>query len=625
MTSKNRALSWLLAILTAHLMFGIANAVCQPQLAQQRTGLTFAGRSMLLDGKPFKILSGELHYARIPREYWRARLRMAKAMGLNTIATYVFWNVHEPQPGVYDFSGNNDLATFVRTAQEEGLYVILRAGPYSCAEWDLGGLPPWLMATPESAKALRTRDPLFMGPVTRWAHRLAAEVVPLQYGNGGPIIITQIENEYGNYGSDKAYMEQLHQLYLQVGFTKSLLITADNWKNIAAGDLPGVFAATNFGIGNHRGGLDALERERPGQPLFVSEYWPGWFDSWGNSHETRATEPQIEDLKYILKRGVGVNIYMFHGGTSFGYYAGSTGGKSFLPDVTSYDYDAPLDEAGHPTEKYFAYRKVLATFNTAPIPSIPKVPPVVTLRAARLNERASLWENLPSPVSSEEPMPMEHFGQSFGYILYRKVLYAAPASELAVDDVHDFALIYLDGELAGTIDRRASVHSGLQLPAINDGTRLDILVANDGRINHTHEMQFDNKGITHEVSLGGTVLKGWQVYLLPLGEHGTDLLPKKYNQAKIDGPAFYRATFQLTRVGDMFLDTRRLGKGALWINGHAVGRFWNVGPQNTLFVPGPWLKRGANTVIVFDMLNTRDSNPTVEGLRSPILDGPTRE
>lgn len=594
-------------------------------MPQKHTGLTIEGRNMLLDGKPFKILSGELHYARIPREYWRARLRMARAMGLNTIATYVFWNVHEPKPGVYDFSRNSDLAAFIRTAQEEGLYVILRSGPYSCAEWDLGGLPPWLMATPESAKALRTRDPLFMEPVARWVHRLAAEVGPLQYGNGGPIIVTQIENEYGNYGSDKAYMEQLHQLYLKEGFTKSFSITADNWRNIANGDMPDVFAATNFGIGSHQSGMDALEHERPDQPLFVSEYWPGWFDSWGHPHETRAAEPQIEDLEYILKRGVGVNIYMFHGGTSFGYYAGATGGKSFLPNVTSYDYDAPLDEAGHPTEKFFAYRKTLAKFNPAPIPAVPEVAPVVTLPALELMERASLWDNLPDPISSEDPMPMEHFGQGFGYILYRTMLHAAPASELAVDAVHDFARVYLNGEFAGTIDRRTPDLLTLKLPAINEGTRLDILVTNDGRINHTHEMRIENKGITHAVSLNGSVLKGWQIYPLPLGEPGTNLLPEKYTKAKIDGPAFYRATFKLSGVGDMFLDIRKLGKGALWINGHAIGRFWNIGPQDTLYVPGPWLKQGANTIVAFDLLNTEDSRPIVEGLGSPILDGSTSE
>jgi beta-galactosidase len=625
MKPNHRIHSWLLAILALQFTVGIARAACQSPSALNRTGLTVEGKNILLDGKPFKILSGELHYARIPREYWPARLRMARAMGLNTIATYVFWNVHEPKPGVYDFAGNNDLAAFIRAAQQEGLYVMLRSGPYACAEWDLGGLPPWLMATPESARALRTRDPLFMEPVARWVHRLAAEVGPLQYGNGGPIIITQIENEYGNYGSDKAYMEQLHQLYLKEGFTRSFLITADNWRNIANGDLPGVFAATNFGIGNHQRGMDALEQERPDQPLFVSEYWPGWFDFWGHPHETRAAAPQIEDLEYILKRGVGVNIYMFHGGTSFGYDAGATGGKSFQPNVTSYDYDAPLDEAGHPTEKFFAYRKTLATFNPEPLPAVPAAPPVVTLPATQLKERASLWENLPGPISSEDPMPMERFGQGFGYILYRKTLHAAPAGELAMDEVHDFARVYLNGGLAGTLDRREPDHSALKLLAIAEGTRLDVLVADDGRINHTHEMRGENKGITHSVSLNGAPLKGWQVYLLPLGEPGTGLLPKRFTETRIDGPAFYRATFTLDKVGDIFLDIRKLGKGALWINGHAIGRFWNVGPQDTLYVPGPWLKKGLNTIVVFDLLNTANSSPSIEGLPTPILAGPTPE
>ncbi|HEY1253534.1 MAG TPA: glycoside hydrolase family 35 protein [Terracidiphilus sp.] len=625
MKAHNRVPAWLAAILGAQLIFGIATAASQPNAAPQRTGLTVQGQSLLLDGKPFKIISGEMHYARIPREYWRARLKMARAMGLNTIATYVFWNVHEPKPGVYDFSGNNDLATYVRMAQEEGLYVILRSGPYACAEWDLGGLPAWLLATPESAKALRTRDPLFMDPVKRWVHRLAAEVAPLQYGNGGPIILTQIENEYGNYGSDKDYMNDLHQLYLQEGFTKSLLMTADNWHNIAKGDSPGVFAGTNFGVGNHQGGMDALERERPGQPLFVSEYWPGWFDQWGHPHETRPVKPQIEDLEYILKRGAGVNIYMFHGGTNFGYFAGSSGGKNFLPDATTYDYDAPLDEAGHPTEKYFAFRKVLAQFNEAQIPEVPETPPVLALPAMALTERASLWTNLPKPMASEEPLPMEHFGEGYGYILYRKTLHSSPAGELSINDVHDFALVYLDGALVATIDRRRPDHPALKLPAIREGERLDILVANDGHINHTHDMQTDNKGITHAVSFNGTVLKGWEVYLLPLGEAGTHLFPAKYNKVHTAGPAFYRATFKLSKAGDTFLDIRQLGKGALWINGHAIGRFWNVGPQDTLYVPGPWLKKGTNTIVVFDLLNTKDSNPIVEGLRSPILDGPIRE
>lgn len=613
---------FLCVLLGLWLIMGAAGA--QTSGAAPRQGLTVSGQELLLDGKPFKVLSGEMHYARIPREYWRARLRMAKAMGLNTVATYVFWNVHEPQPGVYDFSGQNDLAAFIRMAQEEGLYVMLRSGPYSCAEWDLGGLPAWLLKTPGSAHALRSDAPEFMQPVARWVHRLAQEVAPLQYGNGGPVIITQIENEYGNYGSDKRYMQDLHDLYVREGFTKSFLISADNWRNIAKGDLPGLFAATNFGIGNAKGGMDALAKERPDQPLFVSEYWPGWFDHWGHPHETRAPAQQIEDLRYILSHGVGINVYMFHGGTSFGYMAGATGGAHFLPDVTSYDYDAPLDEAGHPTEKFYAYRDVLKQYASAPLSAVPAAIPVVTVPEFALPERASLWENLPAPVASDDVQPMEAFGQNFGYILYRKTLDAAAAGELKIDAVHDFARVYLDGVLVGMLDRRNDQHETLALPAVKAGARLDILVANDGRINSTGAMRSETKGITHAVLLNGVPLHGWQVYPLPLGEPHTDLLPKHYAKTA-GGPLFLRGSFSLKQVGDVFLDVRQLGKGAVWVNGHAVGRYWNAGPQDTLYVPGAWLKRGANEVVVFDLLAKPDASPKLAGLAAPILNGPTQE
>ena len=337
----------------------LAQTTAHSQATKPTHTFTTEGDHFTLDGKPFKVLSGELHYARIPREYWHARLKMAKAMGLNTIATYVFWNVHEPRPGVYDFTGNNDLAAFIKAAQEEGLYVILRSGPYSCAEWDLGGFPAWLLADPKSAAVLRSNDPLFMAPAERWITRLAKEVLPLQIGRGGPILMTQIENEYGQFSpfpadNPHAYIEHLHDIYVKLGFTDSFLYTADNWRHIPEGSMPGLYASVNFGIKNHQGGMDALAKARPGQALFVSEYWPGWFDHWGHPHETRPIAPQLEDIDYILTRGAGINIYMFEGGTSFGFYAGSSfiNGK-FLPDVTSYDYDAPLDESGRPTPKYF--------------------------------------------------------------------------------------------------------------------------------------------------------------------------------------------------------------------------------------------------------------------------------
>jgi beta-galactosidase len=463
-----------------------------------------------------------------------------------------------------------------------------------------------------------------MRPVARWVHRLAQEVGPLQYGRGGPVIITQIENEYGNYGSNKHYMQDLYDLYVREGFTASMLISADNWRNIAKGDLPGLFAATNFGIGNAKNGMDALAKERPEQPLFVSEYWPGWFDHWGHPHETRATAQQIEDLRYILAHGVGINVYMFHGGTSFGYMAGATGGAHFLPDVTSYDYDAPLDEAGRPTAKFYAYRDVLKEYAAGPLPPVPAATPVATVPEFALAEQASLWDNLPAAIASEDMKPMEAFGQSYGYILYRKTLDAAPVGELKIDAVHDYARVYVDGVLVGTLDRRNDQHETLAMPAVKQGARLDILVANDGRINSTGAMRGENKGITHAVLLNGVELRGWKVYPLSLGEPGTSLLPKHYAKSA-SGPLFLRGSFRLKQVGDVFLDVRQLGKGAVWVNGHAVGRYWNAGPQDTLYVPGAWLRRGANEVVVFDLLAKPGAAPKLAGLDAPILNGPTQE
>ena len=636
-------------LLTCALSLAILPALGQTTTPPQHIFTTQADH-FTLDGKPFKILSGELHYARIPREYWHARLKMAKAMGLNTIATYVFWNVHEPTPGHYDFTGNNDLAAFIKAAQEEGLYVILRAGPYSCAEWEFGGFPAWLLSG-DKHPTLRSTDPAFLTPAERWINRLAQEVAPLQIGRGGPILMTQVENEYGNYGSDAAYMQALKAIFLKAGFTDSFLYSADNWRNIPRGSIPGLYAATNFGINNHQGGMDALEKERPGQPLFVSEYWPGWFDHWGHPHETRPTAPQLEDLSYILKRGAGINIYVVHGGTSFGFMSGSSNtANAFLPDVTSYDYDAPIDESGHPTPKYFAYRKVLATYsscgNESCLPAVPAPPPVIIIPDIELAETTTLWDNLPKAISSEFPQPMEHFGQAYGYILYRTKLKPPVLGDLTLDELHDYARVYIDGLPIGTLDRRDRQKTLSIPPAQAAGHTLDILVANDGRINSTRLMQEESKGITHSVSLNGEPLTHWQIYPLPMTTQPSNfslvapstsgnpweklLLPQRpkhedpYRAADsvAQAPKFYRASFTLDKTGDTFLDIRNLGKGALWINGHLIGRFWNLGPQQTLFVPGPWLHEGRNEIIVFDLAPTIPA-PRVAGLDHPILDGPT--
>jgi len=621
------------------------------------------GDHFTLDGKPFKVLSGELHYARIPREYWHARLKMAKAMGLNTIATYVFWNMHEPAPGQYDFSGQNDLAAFVKAAQEEGLYVILRSGPYACAEWDLGGLPAWLLADPKSAQAIRTNDPAFMVPAERWITRLSKEVLPLQIGRGGPILMTQMENEYGQFGDDHTYIEHLHEIYLKMGFTDSLLYTADNWRHIPEGSIPGVFAATNFGINNHQHGMDNLATARPGQALFVSEYWPGWFDHWGHPHETRPIAPQIADIDYILNRGTGINIYMFHGGTSFGFGAGASYiNDKFLPDVTSYDYDAPLDESGRPTPKYFAYRKELAKWSACGsescLPPVPEVPAPITIPTIDLARSSSLWDNLPKPVVSALPAPMEAFGQNFGYILYRTHLPATVHGDLYIKDVHDFATVYVDGKLVGTMDRRNAAPDGTIAPvqvATTGPAQLDILVANDGRVNVDHTMRTETKGITQFVVLDGRPISDWQVFPLPITSvprvdlaalqsprESTERCGFAYGNAcpspnfatvatgvfsdrpQLQGaPCFLVATFSIPSTGDTFLDSRNLGKGVIWINGHNLGRFWSGGPQNTLYVPGPWLKAGSNKIVVFDMLPI--PHESVAGLDHPLLDGPVKD
>ena len=592
------------------------------------------GNRLEIDGKPLLIASGEMHYERIPRAYWRARLKMARAMGLNTIATYVFWNVHEPRPGQYNFAGNADLAEFLREAQQEGLYVMLRVGPYSCAEWEFGGFPAWLLRDPKTGLALRSNDPAFMEPATRWLKRLAQEVAPLEIGRGGPVIAAQIENEYGNFGSDATYMEHLHQVFLEAGFTDCLLYTANPSRTIAKGSIPDVFAAVNFGISHADVGLNALAELRPGAPLFAAEYWPGWFDHWGEPHQTRPTEPQIADLQAIFARNSGVNIYMFHGGTSFGMMAGSSWiDNKFRPDVTSYDYDAPLDEAGRPTAKFFAYRAAIAKATGVEPPPLPPTPQSTAIPAFTLAESSSLWNGLPSPISSETPQRMEELGQAYGFILYRKTLAAPVHADLVLSDLNDYALVYLDGRLVGALDR-GNKQDRVRLDLDRPGARLDILVENSGRINSTREIRHENKGL-RAVTLADAPLTGWSIYLLPMAPDSIFEAPgvpveARFGAAKSgNAPAFYRGSFTLDvpagkPVPDTFLDIADLGKGVVWLNGHPLGRVWNVGPQRTLYVPGVWLHAGKNEVVALDLLR-RDHAPHLAGLAEPVLDAPTRE
>lgn len=606
----------------------LAPAIFFPQAFAEGAKGSFAvvGDHFELNSKPFQVIAGEMHYARIPREYWQNRIQMAKAMGLNTIATYVFWNVHEPRPGEYEFGGNYDVAGFIRAVQAEGLHVLLRAGPYSCAEWEFGGFPAWLLKDPKMKTALRTNDDAFIVPAARWMKRLAQETAPLLIANGGPIIAVQVENEYGNFSNDHKYMQHMLEIFQSTGYRDALLYTVDPSKALAQGCLDGVLAGVNFGTGSSELGLSRLAAMRPGAPLFATEYWPGWFDLWGHPHETRPVAPQLKDIENVLGRGGSINIYMFHGGTSFGMMAGASASTgNYRGNVTSYDYDAPLDEAGHPTPKFFAYRDLILKYTKGKALPVPKVAEVVAIPEFALDGAFPLWARLESPggpkyLDSESLLTMEQMNQAYGYILYRTHLPGPLQDEpLVIDPVHDFAQVYLDGALVGTLDRHYSQTTVLLKSA--GPVRLDILVENTGRLNSTKNMRNEWKGIQSAL-LSGKPLTSWRIFSLPMQTQPQDGEDAALHLNASGGPHYGVGSFQLERTGDAFLDVSALGKGVLWINGMCLGRFWNIGPQMTLYVPGPWLKQGRNEVAVFDMFAAK-RQAKLMGRMKPILDGPT--
>ena len=589
-----------------------ARAATPPDAKTPTHRLVADSGRFLFDGRPLEIISGEMHYARVPREYWRDRLRKARAMGLNTISTYVFWNYHEAEPGQYDFSGQRDVAAFIRTAGEEGLHVILRPGPYVCAEWELGGYPAWLFR--DTSIVLRSTDSAFTAPAERWLDRLGRELSPLLASHGGPIIAVQVENEYGSFDRDTAYMDWQRRALAHAGFTDVYLYTADGDVQLPRGTRPGLGAVVNFGVGDADSAFARLARFRPGAPLMSGEYWAGWFDQWGRRHNTTNVARQVAELGWMLDRGYSVNLYMFHGGTTPGFMNGANiDGGRYHPQTSSYDYDAALDESGRPTAKYFAFRDVIAKHTNVPLLAVPPSDSTIAIAPFELGETASLWTTLGAPVHVERPRSMETFGQSYGYIDYRTTLRGPARGTLAIHDVRDYAQIYLNGQLAGTLDRRLAQDS-IAIDAPDPATRLDILVENSGRVNFAKPLRTERKGITRSVTLDGRELAGWDVFTLPM----SSVPSPRFGAGAPSGPAFYRGTFHIERPGDTFLDLRDWGKGTVWVNGHQLGRFWDIGPEQTLYLPGPWIHRGANDVVVFDL--TRPTRRTLAGLRGPILD-----
>jgi beta-galactosidase len=565
-----------------------------------------------LDGKPFQIISGAIHYARVPRAYWRDRLRKARTMGLNTVETYVFWNLHEPSPGHFDFSGQNDIAEFIREAQQEGLYVILRPGPYVCAEWDFGGYPAWLLREP--GMEVRTSNSAFIAAAGRWLHRLGQELAPLQSGNGGPILAVQVENEYGSFGADHDYMEQIHHLLLDSGFDRAMLYTADGADELANGSLSELPAVINFGSGDAKAEFAKLAKLRPNAPRMCGEYWDGWFDHWGGKHHTTDPAAEAKELEWMLRQGYSVNLYMFHGGTSFGWMNGANiDAGRYEPDVTSYDYDVPVSESGELRPKFYLFRDVITKITDVTPPAPPAPIPAKALSSIRFTHSASIWQNLPQPITSPQILSMEDIGQSYGYILYRSTIPHAQNGDLRIDELHSYAQIYLDGNLVGTLDRRLN-QSSLPIQTTHDNARLDILVENTGRVNFGPQFPHERAGVTHQVTLADTPLTGWKIYPLPM--QNTSSLA--YNSAPCTGACFYQASFKVDAPTDTFIDTRSLVKGEVFINGRPLARFWNIGPQATLYLPAPWLKKGENEIVVFDFASER--NPTLTFSDRSILD-----
>ena len=603
------------ALLVAALLAGSVSSTFQNQPAPSQTFAVVNGQFQF-DGKPYQILSGEMHYPRVPRAYWRDRFQKARAMGLNTITTYVFWNIHEPRPGVYDFAGQNDVAEYIREAQKEGLNVILRPGPYVCAEWDLGGYPSWLLK--DRSLLLRSTDPKYIAAMNEWFVRLAKELSPLLLHNRGPIIAIQVENEYGSFGDDHAYMESVKDALLKSGLATAdtLLYTADGPEQVPKGSLPGLPAVINFGTGDAKQGFETLKKLRPDGPFMTGEYWAGWFDHWGEHHHTTAVAANAAEYEWMLQQGYSVSMYMFHGGTSFGFMSGAnSNGTNYEPDTTSYDYDAPLNESGQPTPKFTAFRDAIARVTGKTPEALPQPIPAQTYPIAARAESASLWNNLPAPVESDKLLTMEDIDQAYGYILYRTRVANGAAGELVIDGLHDYAQVYMDRKLIGTIDRRLG-QSRLALPPILNKATLDILVENSGRVNFTNVIRTERKGITGSVTIGGQQPKHWQIYSLPLA----DLAQVRFTKASCEGPCFYRYSMTAkpsstasATAADTFLDTHGMSKGIAFLNGQPLGRFWSVGPEFTLYTPGPWLHPGTNEIVIFDLQGTaKESIKTID-------------
>ncbi len=608
-------------------------------------------KTFLLNDKPFVVKAAEVHYPRIPRPYWEHRIKMCKALGMNTLCIYIFWNIHEQQEGQFDFTGNNDIRAFVQLAKKNGMYVIVRPGPYVCAEWEMGGLPWWLLKKKDIR--LREQDPYFMERLEIFEKKVGEQLGDLTIDKGGPIIMVQVENEYGSYGEDKPYISAVRDIIRKSGFDKVELFQCDWSSNFTKNGLEDLTWTMNFGTGaNIDQEFKSLGELRPNSPKMCSEFWSGWFDKWGGRHETRGAEEMVDGISQMLDRGISFSLYMTHGGTNWGHWAGANS-PGFAPDVTSYDYDAPINEAGQATDKFWKLREAMEKYSgewdpqtqkwigSKNLPEVPKEYPTIAIPKFELKEFAPLVYGCGGLCTGEDQdnLTFEYNGLGWGYMLYSVDLPEVPAQSVLTFEPHDYAQVFVNDKFIGKIDR-VKHETSLILPATKKGDELIILVEAMGRINFGRAIK-DFKGIVGDVQMKANMdghelnytLKGWEKYpiddaykwaIWALDGSSGKRVDEYHEGFQLEINAFgtrgyYRGYFNLNKVGDTFLNLENWGKGQVYVNGFAIGRHWYIGPQQTLYVPGCWLKKGQNEVVVLDVMGPRGER-TIEGLQKPIID-----
>ena len=603
--------------------------------AQQKNTFEIKDGHFYRNGEITPVLSGEMHYSRIPHEYWRHRLQMMKGMGLNTVATYVFWNLHETEPGKWDFTGDKNLAEYIRTAGEEGMMVILRPGPYVCAEWEFGGYPWWLQNVP--GMEVRRDNEAFLKHTEAYIKRLYEEVGDLQYTKGGPIIMVQCENEFGSYVAQRKdipleehrrYNAKIKRQLADAGFDVPLFTSDGSWL-FEGGSTEGALPTAN-GESDIENLKKVVNQYHGGKgPYMVAEFYPGWLSHWAEPFPQVSASDIARQTEAYLKNDVSFNFYMVHGGTNFGFTSGANYDKKrdIQPDLTSYDYDAPISEAGWVTPKYDSIRTVIKKYVRHEVPNPPARIPVIEIPSIKLDKVADLlaYAERMSPVTDVRPLSFEQLNQGYGYVLYTRRFNQPISGTLEIPGLRDYAVVYVDGEKAGVLNRNTQTYS-MEIDVPFNAT-LQILVENMGRINYGSLITENNKGIISPVTIAGkNITGGWHMYKLPMDQMPdcTKMGSCAYTNDTAHGarlkdcPVVYEGTFTLNETGDTFIDMEEWGKGIIFINGRNIGRYWQVGPQQTLYIPGVWLKKGENKIVIFEQLNEIPKTE-VKTVRTPIL------